>query len=104
MPKRGKSQKAKVKSKVYCVACKKPIQGKPSVMRLQITHKNPRMIECAKKVGFTSPNWDLEEEMQGAMHRQCFNQAMLIWEIAFHTRALSPRRHPGEPPHPPHLE
>jgi hypothetical protein len=92
MPKRSALQKTRTKSKVRCVSCKKPIPGKPSVMRLQITHKNPRMIECAKKVGFTSPNWDLEEEMQGTFHKQCFNQAILIWEIAFHTRALSPRR------------
>jgi len=92
MPTRGAIQKTRKKSKLRCVSCKKPIQGKPSVMRLQITHKNPRMIECAKKVGFTSPNWNLEEEMQGTFHRPCFNQAILIWEIAFHTRALSPRR------------
>ena len=90
MPRRRTTQKTK--SKVWCVSCKKLIQGKPSVMRLQITHKNPRMIECAKKAGFTSPNWELEEEMQGTFHRQCFNQAISIWEIAFHTRALSPRR------------
>jgi len=92
MPKRRAVQKTTPKPKVRCVSCKKPISGKTSVMRLHITHKNPRMIECAKKVGFTSPNWDLEEEMQGTFHKQCFNQAILIWEIAFHTRALSPRR------------
>ena len=55
MPRSEERQKISVKSKVYCVSCKKPVQGKPSVMRLQITHKNARMIECAKKVGFTSP-------------------------------------------------
>ena len=92
MSRRITDQKAKKKSKPCCVSCKKLIQGKPSVMRLRITHANPRMIECAKKVGFTSHNWDLEEEMQGTFHQQCFNQAILIWEIAFHTRALSPRR------------
>lgn len=92
MPGRRKRRKIKAISEVYCVLCKKPIQGKPSVMRLQITHDNPRMIDCAKKVGFTSTNWDLGEAMQGTLHRQCFNQAMLIWEIAFHTRPLSPRR------------
>ena len=92
MPRRRITQKTKTKPKVRCVSCKKLIKGKPSIMRLQITHKNPRMIECAEKVGFTSPNWELEEEMQGTFHRRCFNQAILIWEIAFHTRALSPRR------------
>jgi hypothetical protein len=92
MPKRKNRQKAKAKSKAYCVSCKKPIQGKPRVIKLQITHKDPRMIECAKKVGFTSPNWELGEAMQGTLHRQCFNQAIRIWEIAFHTRPLSPRR------------
>jgi hypothetical protein len=92
MPRIGKRPRSEMKSKVYCISCKKPIQGKPSVMKLQITHKNPRMIDCAKKVGFTASNWDLGEAMQGTLHRQCFNQAMLIWEIAFHTRPLSPRR------------
>lgn len=92
MPRRKSRQTTKAKSKVYCVSCKKPIQGKASVMRLQITHKNPRMIECAKKLGFMSSNWDVGEAMQGTLHRQCFNQAILIWEIAFNTRALSPRR------------
>jgi hypothetical protein len=92
MPKRKNLQKTNVKPKAYCISCKKPIPGKPRVMKLQITHKNPRMIACAKRVGFTSATWIVGEEMQGAFHRQCFNQAILIWEIAFHTRALSPRR------------
>ena len=89
------------KSKIHCIACKRPIRGKPSVMRLQITHQNDKMIKCAKKVGFTSANWSVGEPMEGTFHKQCFKQAVLIWEIAFHTRALSPRRHLGEPPHPP---
>jgi hypothetical protein len=88
------------KLKVNCITCKKPIKGKPRIMRLQITHQNDRMIKCAKKVGFTSENWRVGEPMVGTLHKQCFNQAVLIWEIAFHTRALSPRRHPGEPTHP----
>jgi len=92
MPSNRKRRKAKVNVKAYCVSCKKPILGKPRIMRLQITHEDPRMISCAKRVGFTSANWSVGEEMQGAFHRQCFNQAILIWEIAFHTRALSPRR------------
>jgi hypothetical protein len=78
--------------KVNCITCKKPIQGKPRVMRLKITHEDDRMIKGAKKAGFTSENWQVGEEMQGAFHTQCFNQAIRIWEIAFHTRALSPRR------------
>ena len=80
------------KSKVNCITCKKPSQGKPRIMRLQITHEDELMIKCAKKVGFTSKNWHVGEEMQGPFHTRCFNQAILIWEIAFHTRALSPRR------------
>ena len=89
---RRKRPKTKVKGGVRCISCKKPIPGKPRVMRLQITHEEPRMIECAKKVGFTSANWRVGEEMRGQLHSRCFNQAILIWEIAFHTRALSPRR------------
>jgi len=87
-----RSERAQAKPRVYCVSCGKPIKGKPRLMTLQITHKNPSMIECAKKVGFTSPNWDLGEAMQGTLHAQCFNQAIQIWQIAFHTRPLSPRR------------
>ena len=87
-----KRRKAKAKVKAYCVSCKKPIPGNPRTMRLQITHEDPKMIACAKRVGFTAANWRVSEEMQGAFHRKCFNHAILIWEIAFHTRALSPRR------------
>ena len=92
MPARKKRLKAKVKARALCISCKKPIRGKAQVMRLQITHEDPKMIACAKKVGFTSANWRVGEEMQGPLHRQCFYQAISIWEIAFHTRALSPRR------------
>jgi len=92
MPRSRKRRKAKANVKPYCVSCKKPIPGKPRIMRLQITHEAPKMIACAKRVGFTSTNWLLGEEMQGTFHNRCFNQAILIWEIAFHTRALSPRR------------
>jgi hypothetical protein len=92
MPSRKSRVKTKVKTKVCCVSCKRPIEGKPRVMRLQITHKNPSMIECARKVGFASSNWDVGKAMEGPFHKQCFSQAIRIWEIAFHTRPLSPRR------------
>ena len=92
MPARKRGLRPKVKTRELCISCKKPIHGKAQTMRLQITHEDPKMIASAKKVGFTSANWRIGEEMHGPLHRQCFNQAILIWEITFHTRALSPRR------------
>ena len=82
----------KAKSQVYCIACRKPIRGKSRVMRLQIAREDPGMIDSARKMGFTSANWRAGEAMQGTLHRRCFNQAIQVWEIAFNTRALSPRR------------
>jgi hypothetical protein len=32
------------------------------------------------------------ENGQGSMHKACFRLATLVWQIAFDTRALSPRR------------
>ncbi len=43
-------------------------------------------------LGFTSKNWRFGESMQGAFHQECFNLATLVWQIAFETRALSPRQ------------
>ena len=80
------------KSRAYCVACRKLIRGKPSIMRLQITNEEERLIARSKKLGFTSKTWKAGDNMQGRFHKQCFNLAMLVWQIAFHTRALSPRR------------
>ncbi|HXL50775.1 MAG TPA: hypothetical protein VN949_03075 [Candidatus Limnocylindrales bacterium] len=42
---------------LHCIACKKVIRGKPRIMMLQITSSEPRFIEKAKKLGFTSNNW-----------------------------------------------
>jgi hypothetical protein len=38
--------------------------------------------------------------MEAPMHHKCFIFATRVWKFAFITRALSPRRHPGEQPRP----
>ncbi|HZY95043.1 MAG TPA: hypothetical protein VFE98_09360 [Candidatus Bathyarchaeia archaeon] len=75
-----------------CIACKKAIMGKPLIMILQITSDEARFIEKAKKLGFSSKSWQSGGSIKGDFHKDCFDQAKLIWEIAFETRALSPRR------------
>lgn len=80
------------KRKQKCVACHRPIRGKPAFMRLQITHEEKRLVDRAKLLGFTSSDWRAGSLMEGAFHNRCFNVAKLIWQIAFDTRALSPRR------------
>jgi hypothetical protein len=79
------------------------VRGLPVRMRLKITHSQRHLIESSKALGFTSPNWRIGEVMEAPMHRKCFNFAIRVWKLAFVTRSLSPRRHPGEPPHPPHV-
>lgn len=59
---------------------------------MQITSDEPRFLEKAKKLGFTSTSWRAGSSMKGSFHRDCFDQAALIWEVAFETRAVSPRR------------
>ena len=39
------------KLKVKCITCKKRIQGKPRIMRLQITHEDDRMTKAQRKLG-----------------------------------------------------
>jgi hypothetical protein len=75
-----------------CVACGKPIRGKPALMRLQITHEQKKLMERAKELGFSSASWRAGDRMEGLFHENCFNVAKLIWQVAFNTRALSPRR------------
>lgn len=75
-----------------CVACRDMIRGKPQMMRLQITHEEPKLIQRAKELGFTSASWRAGDSMEGNFDQKCFNLAALVWQIAFHTRALSPRR------------
>lgn len=79
-------------TRVKCVACKKLISQKPRVMRLQITSEDRKFTNRARKLGFTSNTWRTGDSMQGPFHKDCFNTAMLIWEVAFETRAVSPRR------------
>ena len=88
---RARSRTAKSNG-MRCILCKKVIRGKPRVMMLQITSKEPRFTEKAQKLGFTSDNWRLGESMKGNFHRDCFDRAALLWEVAFETRAVSPRR------------
>ncbi len=61
-------------------------------MKLQITSAEPRFIEKAMKLGFASNNWLVGGSMEGTFHKACFDKAKLIWEVAFETRAVSPRR------------
>ena len=90
-------------SKVSCVACGSVIKGRPVPMRLKITHNQQKLLNSAKALGFKSSSWAIDDVMQAPMHRKCFNFATRVWRLAFVTRALSPRRHPGEATHP-HLE
>ena len=80
------------KTTLRCVACGKAIKGKPRVMTLQITSEESRFLAKAKNLGFTSTNWGMGGSMKGNFHRDCFNRAALIWQVAFETRAVSPRR------------
>jgi len=69
-------------------------------MMLQITHSQQSLLESARALGFTSSNWRIGGVMKAPMHRKCFIFATRVWKLAFITRALSPRRHAGEPTHP----
>jgi len=84
--------KSSESSRMHCIACRKPIRGKPRMMILQITTSEPRFIEKAKELGFASTNWLSGGSMEGNFHKACFDKAELIWEVAFKTRAVSPRR------------
>ncbi|HYY90460.1 MAG TPA: hypothetical protein VE955_00565 [Candidatus Dormibacteraeota bacterium] len=61
-------------------------------MTLQITSDEPRFVEKARELGFTSSSWQQGESMKGSFHKNCFDNAALLWKIAFETRAVSPRR------------
>jgi hypothetical protein len=61
-------------------------------MMLQITNDDRRFVEKARELGFTSDGWRQGESMKGALHKDCFDRAALLWKIAFETRAVSPRR------------
>jgi hypothetical protein len=71
-------------------------------MKLKITHNHQKLLESAKALGFNSSSWKIGDVMEAPMHNKCFNFATHVWKLAFVTRALSPRRLAGEPPHPPH--
>ena len=80
------------KPKLRCVACRKLIEGRPRVMRLHITSEDAKLIANAKKLGFTSASWRTGDSMEGVFHARCFKLAAFVWEVAFETRPLSPRR------------
>jgi len=61
-------------------------------MRLQITSEETKFTDRAKKLGFTSKSWRMGDVMEGVFHKDCFNLATLVWQVAFETRALSPRQ------------
>jgi len=88
------------KKKVKCVGCGRVVRGRPVSLRLKITHNQRGLLESSKALGLKSSSWRVGDVMEAPMHRKCFNFATRVWKLAFVTRALSPRRHPGEPPHP----
>ncbi len=75
-----------------CLACGDPIKGKRHVIRLKITQEEPRLTKRAKELGFTSPTWKAGDYLEGPFDASYFDVAKLMWQIAFHTRLLSPRR------------
>jgi hypothetical protein len=95
-------QSMSTRNDVSCVACGTSISGEPVPLKLKITHGQGKMVESAKALGFTSLSWNIGDVMQAPMHEKCFDFAARVWRLAFVTRALSPRRQPGEAPHPPH--
>lgn len=80
------------KAKTRCLACGKPITGKPRLMKLKITSSKPELAERSKRLGFTSATWREGDFLQGLFHQKCFRTAINIWQLAFHTRPVSPRR------------
>jgi len=80
------------KARLRCLVCRKPIRGKPRLLRLHITSQDPRLLNNARKLGLVSGTWRTGDYMEGPFHRECFKVAKLIWQIAFDTRGLSPRR------------
>jgi hypothetical protein len=90
------------KIEINCVACGSAIEGEAVPLRLKITHGQEKLLQSAKSLGFTSSSWEIGGVMQAPMHGSCFNFAAKVWRLAFVTRALSPRRLPGELPHPPY--
>jgi hypothetical protein len=88
------------KVKVHCVGCGAIIRGQSTPLRLKITHGQQKLLDSARALGFTSSSWRIGDVMEAPMHQKCFTFATRVWKLAFITRALSPRRHPGEPPHP----
>ncbi|MGA3406448.1 MAG: hypothetical protein ABSD49_12015 [Candidatus Bathyarchaeia archaeon] len=88
------------KIRVRCVGCGAIIRGRSTPMMLKITHSQQKLLESARALGFTSSTWRIGGVMEAPMHRKCFIFATRVWKLAFITRALSPRRHPGELTHP----
>lgn len=78
--------------KAKCIACGKAVTGKPMVMKLKITSSKPELLESSKKLGFASATWQEGDFLSGPLHRKCFDMAIHIWQVAFHTRPVSPRR------------
>jgi len=89
------------KTKVNCVVCGSVVRGRPVHLRLKITHNQRNLLESSKALGFTSSSWRIGDVMEAPMHRKCFIFTTRVWKLAFVTRSLSPRRQPGELPHPP---
>ncbi len=61
-------------------------------MKLKITSGENRLIQRAKELGFASSTWKEGDSLQGYFDRKCFAVAKLIWQAAFNTRLVGPRR------------
>jgi hypothetical protein len=61
-------------------------------MRLQITSEDVRLVQLSKGLGFRSVSWRRGDKMEGTLHPRCFGIAKMVWQAAFTTRLVSPRR------------
>ncbi|HZY47455.1 MAG TPA: hypothetical protein VFE96_06625 [Candidatus Bathyarchaeia archaeon] len=61
-------------------------------MRLQITDEDPKLARYSKGLGFTSISWHRGDKMESVLHPRCFDIAKNVWQAAFNTRLVSPRR------------
>jgi hypothetical protein len=61
-------------------------------MKLKIMSDEPRFLNKAKSLGFTSKTWRVGDTMTARFHKNCYNFAVHIWKMALETRPLTIRR------------
>ncbi len=61
-------------------------------MKLKIVSGETRLLDRAKKLGFTSSTWREGDFLLGYFDKKCFELAKRVWQVAFSTRLVSPRR------------